>query len=264
MSTYWDQAMQLNREGEQIILFHTDGEGAASANPLVYVAVIGVLVALLLPAVQAASEAARRNQSLNNMKQINLGLLNYESARGTYPAHANYGADGKPLLSWRVHILPYLEQQALYQQFHLDEPWDSDHNKKLIAKMPELFLDPSSGLVVADGKTSYLGVKGERYFFDGSGPNGSGRGRTMKMMTDGTSNSIALVQVDNDAAVIWTKPADWEPDAADLMKPFDGPHPSGFIAGFCDGSVSFISNAVDLSVFKALLTIDGEEMVDRP
>lgn len=263
MQKMWDSQFRLKVEEDRVVLFRAD-VSKSEGNEMIYLATAGVLAGLLLPAVQAAREAARRNSSMNNMKQLMLSLHNFHDVKKGFPAYANVDADGKPLLSWRVHILPYLEQQALYQQFHLDEPWDSDHNKQLIAKMPELFLDPSSGLVVADGKTSYLGVKGEHYFFDGSGPDGSGRGRHMKMMTDGTSNSIAIVQVDDDAAVTWTKPADWEPDAENLMKPFDGPHPGGFIAGFCDGSVSFISNAIDPTVFKALLTIDGEEMVDRP
>jgi hypothetical protein len=258
MQKMWDSQFRLTADKDRVILFRAD-VSKAEGNQMVYVATIGILTALLLPAVQAAREAARRNSSMNNMKQLNLGLLNHESAKGSFPAYANFDANGKPLLSWRVRILPYMEQQALYKEFHLDEPWDSEHNKKLIARMPPVFLDPSSKLTVADGKTSYLGVKGEEYFFDGSE-----KGKQMRDITDGTSNSIAIVQVDDDAAVIWTKPADWEPDDEDLMKPFDGPHPGAFIAGFCDGSVTMISDAIDPSVFRALLTTAGDEVVDRP
>ena len=81
---------------------------------------------------------------------------------GRFPAHANYNESGKPLLSWRVHILPYLEAGHLYEQFHLDEPWDSEHNRQLIAKMPTSYLDPSSPKYTAEmGHTHYLGIKGE-------------------------------------------------------------------------------------------------------
>jgi type II secretory pathway pseudopilin PulG len=257
MSTYWDQAMQLNREGEQIILFHTDGAGAASANPLVYVAIIGVLVALLLPAVQAAREAARRNQSMNNLKQINLGLLNYESARGTYPAHANYGADGKPLLSWRVHILPFLEQQALYQQFHLDEPWDSEHNKTLIPMMPEIYIDPSSSIPPAAGQTHYLGASGPNRLFTGAA-----EGRRIASVTDGTSNTVAVVQVGDEQAVPWTAPGDWDADTTPTSAG-SGLHTGVFLAAFADGSVQAIADGIDPTVFKALLTVDGDEVVNR-
>lgn len=251
----------LTQEGDRIVLLRADLT-KSEGNELVYVATIGTLVGLLLPAVQAAREAARRNQSMNNMKQLMLSLHNFHDVKNGFPAYANVDADGKPLLSWRVHILPYLEEQALYEQFHLDEPWDSEHNKKLVAKMPEVFLDPSSGLVVADGKTNYLGVKGEGYFFNGSGPDGKGRGRHMKMMTDGTSNSIALVQVHDEAAVPWTKPEDWTPSESDLTKPLHGPHPGGFLAGFCDGHIQFISTSIDPKMLRALLTISGEEVVE--
>ena len=197
------------REGERLVIFRVSGAGD-QANMLTMTAVTGILVALLLPAVQAAREAARRSQSMNNMKNIMLALLNYESARKAFPAHANYSADGKPLLSWRVHILPFMEQQALYDQFHLDEPWDSEHNKTLIPRMPEFYLDPSSGRLPAEGRTHYLGVKGEGMLF-----NGTDKGVVIESVSDGTSNTIAIVQVNDDRSTTWTKPDDWEPDLAE-------------------------------------------------
>ena len=248
----------LTQEGDRIILLRADLT-KSEGNELVYVVTIGTLVGLLLPAVQAAREAARRTTSMNNMKQIVLGMLNYESAKAAFPTYAKLDADGKPLLSWRVLILPYIEEYELYKQFHLDEPWDSPHNKTLISKMPPVFLDPSSKLTPADGKTSYLGVKGDAYFF-----NASDKGRRFSSMRDGTSNTIAFVQVDDDAAVTWTKPEDWTPSESDLMKPFDGPHPGGFLAGFCDGHISFISSAIDQAMLRAMLTINGQETIEAP
>ena len=73
---------------------------------------------------------------MNNLKQIGLAMHNYHDARGRLPAAYTVDKDGKPLLSWRVLILPYTEEAALYKEFHLDEPWDSEHNKNLIARMP--------------------------------------------------------------------------------------------------------------------------------
>ena len=96
------------------------------------VSVAPVLAGLTFPAVHSARDAGHRAQSMNNMKQIVLAAINYEETYGHFPAA--YIADektGKPLLSWRVAILPFLEENALYKQFHLDEPWDSEHNKKL-------------------------------------------------------------------------------------------------------------------------------------
>jgi len=84
-------------------------------------------------------QAAARANSTNNLKQMGLAMHNYMDVNKSFPAHAVYSKDGKPLLSWRVMILPYIEQDALYRQFKLDEPWDSDHNKKLMAQMPKIY-----------------------------------------------------------------------------------------------------------------------------
>ncbi len=116
-------------------------------------------IALLLPAVQAVREAARRAQCTNNLKQIGLALHNYHSATNGFPAAAITSKDGKPLLSWRVAILPFIEQQNLYNEFHLDEAWDSPHNKALIARMPKTYLCPTAP-VRQEGTTTYKAFVG--------------------------------------------------------------------------------------------------------
>jgi type II secretory pathway pseudopilin PulG len=256
-STY--DAVMPKREGEKFVIFRVAGEGS-DATALTTVAISGILVALLLPAVQAAREAARRNSSMNNMKQINLALHNYADMKKAFPAHANYSADGKPLLSWRVHILPFLEQQALYDQFHLDEPWDSEHNKKLIPLMPPEFLDPSSKWQPANGKTHYLGVVGEKMIF-----NGTDKGTTFAGIRDGTANTIMLVQVNDDRAATWSKPDDWQ---FDEKNPLNGlipnMHPGTFLASFADAHVRAISGDVDLNWFKGALTRAGNELTPLP
>ena len=225
------------------------GSGRANAQ----VATIGILIGLLLPAVQAAREAGRRAQSINNLKQIGLAMANYVSVKGSFPARANFNAQGKPLLSWRVHILPFLEQESLYQQFHLDEPWDSDHNKKLIPLMPSIYSNPS--LPPRAGMSDYLGVNGRGLIFEGD------KARKPADITDGLSHTIAVVEADENRAVTWTKPDDWEFDATSPLAGLGNAHPSGFCALFCDGSVQFISKDIDPTVFKALLTIAGGEAV---
>lgn len=246
-------SLKIEQEDNKLVVFRTENAGREGSEA-VSVATIGILIALLLPAVQAARAAARRNTAINNMKQLNLSLLNYESAYGAFPPRATFDDDGKPLLSWRVHLLPFLEQNELYEQFHLDEPWDSDHNKTLIAKMPEIFRDPVSQHAVTDGKSNYLGVLGEGMFFESVG-----EGRTFEMIEDGLSRSIALVQVDDAHAETWTKPADWSPDAQNNLLGLGGLHLNIFLASFCDGSVQAISNAVDGDEFQAFLTINGGE-----
>ena len=222
-------------------------------NEFMPVAVIGVLVALLLPAVQAAREAARRSQSTNNMKQIGLAMHNYHDTYKRFPARASFDDGGKPLLSWRVHILPFIEQQPLYEQFHLDEPWDSEHNKTLIPLMPQVYRNPSSG--PDPSLATYVVPTGEGTLFDGQ------EGTKIAEITDGTSGTIMALAVNPEAAVTWTRPDDWEYDADDPLAGLGKAHPGGFIVLLADGSVRFISATVDPTMFRALLTKSGGDRV---
>ncbi len=246
------------QEGAKLILFRSESS-SGSNSALTMVATSGVLVALLLPAMQAAREAARRAQSMNNLKNIMLALLNYESANGRFPAYANFDEDGKPLLSWRVHILPYLDQVALYDQFRFDEPWDSPHNKQLISKMPEVYLDPSSQHSTTRGLTNYLGIKGENMAF-GNGP----KGTQIRRFTDGLSNTLMVLQVNDQRATTWTKPDDWELNEQDPLAGLSkNLHPGIFLAAFCDGSVKAISEQVNVDTFKHLLTNNDGEVINN-
>jgi prepilin-type processing-associated H-X9-DG protein len=214
-----------------------------------------MLTALLLPAVQAGRGAARGAQSQNNMKQIGLALHNYHQARGSFPPAYTTGKDGKPLLSWRVHILPYLDQDALYKQFHLDEPWDSEHNKALVAQMPATYKHPASA-VSGEGKTNYLTVRGEKTVFPGE------KGISLAEIRDGSSNTIMTVEVADESAVVWTKPDDFQYDEKNPLKGRGGLSPDGFNAGFADGSVRFLSLSIDPKTLTALFTRNGGEAVD--
>ena len=223
-----------------------------SSDAAVSVAVVGVLVALLLPAVQAAREAAHRNQSMNNLKQIGLSLLNYENAYGHFPARATFDKEGKPLLSWRVQMLLFLDEVPLYKQFHLDEPWDSPNNKPLIARIPPTFCNPGRPI---DGKTNYLAPVGPGLMFEGTS------GRKMNQITDGSSNTILVVEANEDRAVEWTKPDDLE---VNLDKPLAGLgqfNHNGILAVFGDCHVDRLPNDISPDVLKALFTIGGGEPV---
>ena len=114
----------------------------AVAVPMVLVCG-GILLALLLPAVSAAREAARRAQCSNNLKQIGLALLNYESTFGALPPAVFADDHGKPMKSWRVAILPFLDQEPLYQQYDSKQPWDSPQNRALGNTPLSIFRCPS-------------------------------------------------------------------------------------------------------------------------
>jgi type II secretory pathway pseudopilin PulG len=254
MSEHMLQAVRPVRKGKTLTL----ANDTSGKNPqMVQIATIGILAALLLPAVQAAREAARRIQSTNNLKQIGLGMHNYVYANKTFPPAYKTDASGKALLSWRVLILPYLGENKLFKQFHLDEPWDSDNNKPLIARMPAVYRDPNSALA-EQGKTNYLTVRNAKSVF----PNDKGIG--LAEITDGTSNTIMTVEVPDENAVIWTKPDDFTYDENDPLKGLGGMRADVFLAGFADGSVRAINTTIDQTVLKALFTRNGGEAVSPP
>ncbi|MBI2826400.1 MAG: DUF1559 domain-containing protein [Planctomycetia bacterium] len=222
------------------------------------VATTGIAVGLLLPAVQAAREAARRAQSSNNLKQVGLAMHNSVATDGRFPPRAIFGKDGKALLSWRVAMLPYMEGeegQAVYKEFHLDEPWDSEHNKKLIERMPAVYANPNLNL---PGKTNLLAVVGEGTIFSGE------KGRRVQEITDGLSNTIMVVEADADRAVVWTQPEDLKYDAKRPMAGLGGLRPGGFQALLADGSVRMIAQSIDADVLRALMTYAGGEPAAVP
>ncbi len=224
------------RRGEQVtISIDTQGSWATT----------GILAALLLPAIQAARQAAQRNASINNMRQIGLALLNHHDVYKSFPPRAIVDKQGKPLLSWRVQVLPYVDENELYKQFRLDEPWDSEHNKKLLAQMPAVYRNPS---LPDDSKTNYLVPVGEDTIFSGD------EGARIGDIRDGTSKTVMVLEVDADRAVPWTKPDDYEVEAKDPLAGL-GHFRAGdlFLAAFADCSVRPISNDVGAEVVLRLL-----------
>jgi hypothetical protein len=209
-------------------------------------------VGLLLPAVQKVREAAARTQSSNNLKQIGLAILNYESAYGHMPADIT-DKNGKPLLSWRVAILPFLEQDNLYRQFRMNEPWDSPHNKPLSQTTIKVFVSPSAA-DVRPGMTNYRGIAGPGAGFE------PGKKLRIVDFTDGTSNTILVVETGE--AAEWAKPGSDLPFDPKKAPPKVAPlHAGGFLAAFADGSVRFIANTVAEKSLKAMMTRNGGEVI---
>ncbi len=205
-----------------------------------------VAASLMDAVLQPVRDAAAQAQCTNNEKQIALAMHNYISStrpKAMFPPAYTTSKDGKPLLSWRVLILPYLEQEALYKQFHLDEPWDSPHNRTLIARMPEVYRCPMESPDAArEGKTRYLAPRGAGTVFRGAEP------VSLKDIKDGTSNTIILVDAGDDLAVTWTRPDDWDVPADDaaLKAVFHGHQgrvPPGTLTAFADGAVRFLKES---------------------
>lgn len=222
----------------------------------VSVGTIGILVGLLLPAVQASRAAARRVTSMNNLKQIALAIHNYHDTFNKLPGAAIIGPSGEPLLSWRVALLPFLGESGLYDQFRLDEPWDSPHNARLVERMPAVYASPGQRLM--PGHTTYHAATGERLLFPPD------REVRFANVTDGLSNTLMVLEGNVASQVPWTSPEYLEIDDNDPLANFRDARPGGFNAGLGDGSVRFISNLIDPQVFKALLTRDGGERIQAP
>ncbi|WP_164100567.1 DUF1559 family PulG-like putative transporter [Candidatus Laterigemmans baculatus] len=239
-------AMLKPRRSGRRLTIEVDNQGLATT---------GIVVSLLLPTIQASREAALRRSSADNLKQILLALHNYHNAFEQLPQPASRNAEGQPLLSWRVAILPFVGEAQLYQEFHLNEPWNSEHNAALIPRMPAIFKHP--GQTLPPGKTVYQAVVGEGLGFE---PDGVTR---FSDFTDGLSNTLALVEVDADHAVPWTQPADAVIDFDAPLAKMNKANPRGFNAAFMDGAVRLITHTIEPALFAAMLTRAGGERLHR-
>jgi len=193
-----------------------------------FVSMAGVGAGLMLPAVSKVRDAASRTKSQNHLKQIGLAWHNFHDTRGFFPQDV-VDQNGKPLLSWRVSILPYIEEEALYRQFKLDEPWNSEHNLKLLARMPKIYESPN--LPPVPGMTYYKAFSGPGAVLE------SGRRISiLRDIPDGTSRTIMVIEAG--PAVPWTKPED---NPFDPKKPLPKleplPHGTQTNVLFCDGAV---------------------------
>jgi RNA polymerase sigma factor (sigma-70 family) len=193
------------------------------------------------------ADAAQRRYSMNNLKQILIALHNYESALGHMPNDIT-DKNGKPLLSWRVAILPYIEQDQLYGQFKLNEPWDSEHNKKLLEKMPRTYRTFD-----ADRKAT------KTHFQVFSGPGTAfvpGKKVRFGQVTDGLSNTLGVIEAG--PAVEWTKPADINYDAKKAFPRPTGPFANTFHVAMLDGAAHALKPDLKDDVFRKLVEIaDG-------
>jgi beta-lactamase regulating signal transducer with metallopeptidase domain len=209
--------------------------------------------ARMITVLTRASSASARAVASNNLKQLMLAVHNYHDIYGRFPPSVVMGKDGKggPPHSWRIELLPFLEAAEIHNAYRFDEPWDSESNKALIARMPAVFRHPSDA--PGSTNTAYFGLIGPGTVF--SKP----QGVAIQHITDGTSNTIALVEARR--AVPWTKPDDivYSPDQP---LPEFGVNPSQELqVAFCDGSVRTIPRNMDPNLLRAMITIAGGEVI---
>ncbi len=208
----------------------------------------------LLASVRGHNAGPRRQ---NNLKQVINALFAYESANQSFPPNAIYSDAGRPLLSWRVAILPLLGRQDLYEKFRLNEPWNSAHNLRISRDMPECYADPENEYLNVNWRTTVQLPYGKGMMFQEK------EGTKFTDIRDGSSNTIAVVCTDPAKSVYWTKPADWE---VDLGQPWNGlkqENEQTVTFAFADGSVHSIPVSLAPEDLRAMLTRDGGEVMNR-
>ena len=228
-----------------------------------------VLIFLIFPMISSAREAARRMQCSNNIKQIALAFHTYHDRYHSFPPAYTVDADGKPLHSWRVLILPFLEKNELYTKIRLDEPWDSEHNRQFHETAISVFRCSSENifktlkakfpLLRASGNCYYSVVTGEKTAFPGD------KALPLSALSDGTSNTILVVE--RMVPVCWMDPMHEIPFETaklgvnrELMGMGSG-HTGGCNVGLADGSVHYLSETIKPETLEAVLTRDGGESV---
>lgn len=210
-------------------------------------------------------EITRRWACKNNLRQIGLALYTYHEVYDTFPPAYVADENGRPMHSWRVLILPYIEEESLYEKYDFNEPWDGPHNSRLLTRMPFLYECPSAirNRKEASSYTSYLAVVGPRTAWPGP------VGRGLREFQDGVSNTILVVET-NSSEVPWMKP--YDPGLEDVIRTMTSPVPptigghrfesffyeydTGRHVLYVDGLVEFVSHGIDREIWSTLFTVD--------
>ena len=215
----------------------------------------GILIALLLPAVFSARSAAQRMNSSNNLKQIGLAIHNYHDMYKAFPPAVVTDANGQPLYSGRVLLLPFLEHAPLYEQFDKNQAWDSPANMAISQMNLPVFIDQSNPSPLP-GETNYLFVTGPNTIFE------AGRqGTNFADVTDGLSNTMMVVEAKG-MGVRWAEPRDLTISGPTSLPP--GHHENVNLVLLADGSVHNVSQTTQPATIHAIATRNGGETNTLP
>ena len=225
------------------------------------VGVMMLLGCLLLPAQRGSHEAARRMGCSNHLKQIGLALQNYHDTYGCFPPAHIADSSGKPMHSWRVLILPFMEQKALYDKYRFDEPWDGPSNSKLHKEVVHTYSCPSRTRRASQFETSYVVVVGRGTMWPGA--NAFMR---YNDIADSPFDTVMVVE-SIDSGIHWIEPRDLE--LATMPLTVNGPtgpsmssdHPNVVLALFADGHTQAVSKNTPVNIVRGLLTAGGGETI---
>ena len=221
----------------------------------------GCAVFYLMPPDQAKRNP--RGDCQIHLKQIGIALHNYHDTYGSFPLAYVANKQGRPMHSWRVLILPFLEQEALYKRYDFNEPWDGPNNSKLVAEMPRIYRCPSDSRSASPTDTSYVAVIGRETAWPGASAVSLGD------ITDGASNTILVVE-SHGSGINWMEPRDLHTlQMPATVNPINGQgicscHNECVQVAFADGSVRTLKNGVPSTTIRALLTTAGGETVQVP
>ncbi|HEX5269211.1 MAG TPA: DUF1559 domain-containing protein, partial [Gemmataceae bacterium] len=217
-------------------------------------------IGIFVPATQKVREAASRIQTTNSLKQMSLAMTTFADHHdGGMIPYALCDKGGKPLLSWRVALLPYIEQEDLYRQFKLDERWDGPHNSRLIARMPKTYAHPKDPEATAEGLTHFRVFTGPHTPFpDPFPPFPPGRSPCLfpRGIPDGTANTILIVVAAD--AVPWTKPDELRYDP---NEPLPKLVRHTFFVGMADGSARVLRPDISEQTLRGAITPAGGEIL---
>ncbi|MBI1248588.1 DUF1559 domain-containing protein [bacterium] len=203
---------------------------------MMFLSCTGVVAALLLPAIGQARLAAQRQQSINNTKQIMLALHNYHDTYLRFPAAYVPDENGKPMHSWRVAILPFVEQNNMFDQYDFGQPWDSPHNLEVTKRMPGVYASPAlSSQQIEEGLTTYKAIAGPGTGLSTTGWN------TFSGLPNGASGTIVIIE-DTQNPVHWSEPDDISPEEF-LQLNFDDGYFQGTVVGMGDGACRVLTEA---------------------
>lgn len=229
--------------------------GALAVRGLVILGILAVIVALFLPATRRGREPARRTQCRNNLKQIMLAMHNYSDVYGGFPPAYTVDEQGQPLHSWRTLLLPYVDHAELYDSIDLSKSWDDPVNVAFASEIPWVYRCPS--VAIPDGHTTYLALVGESLFLHPTQP------RKIAEITDGTSNTLSLLDVPVADSVLWMAPNDTEGRPLfTLSEETEVAHTGVMMTAQADGSAYAISASEPVTKLRALTTINADDTVD--
>ena len=245
---------------------------------LVVIAIIGILIGMLLPAVQAVREAARRTQCANHLKQIGLALHSHHAAKQEFPIGTvewRSGTDtSQRQLAWSAYLLPFLEQENVFEQLDLQQAFDAADNQAGAATVLTVYLCPSTAREEDQpdgrGACDYGGIFGERIVSPNNPPKGVmliDQAISIRDVTDGTSHTLIVAEDSKSPDAQWINGRNIFDQAFSINQApafendIRSEHPGGANGVFCDGSVRFLSDSMDDQPLAAICTRGLGEVV---